>query len=296
MHSYWDSFFVMKGLKDATTIAEILGEKELAEKFARIRDEYRRDLYNSMRLAMKIKGIDYIPGCVELGDFDATSTTVGLFPCGEQGNIPEPQLSNTFKKYYEFFKNRRDGKKEWEAYTPYELRTVGTFVHMGEAEKAHELLDFFFADKRPRAWNQWAEVVWKDPDNPKFIGDMPHTWVGSDFVNAVRSMFVYELESESALVLAFGVPASWIESKEGISVEGFPTEYGNVSYILKGDAKQTTLDFNNDFRLQPKKLILKTSGKRPIAQVMLNGKEINTYSDGEVSFLANKGRLIIEYK
>ncbi len=98
------------------------------------------------------------------------------------------------------------------------------------------------------------------------------------------------------LVLAFGVPASWIESKEGISVEGFPTEYGNVSYILKGDAKQTTLDFNNDFRLQPKKLILKTSGKRPIAQVMLNGKEINTYSDGEVSFLANKGRLIIEYK
>ena len=167
---------------------------------------------------------------------------------------------------------------------------------MGEAEKAHELLDFFFADKRPRAWNQWAEVVWRVPDNPKFIGDMPHTWVGSDFVNAVRSMFVYELESESALVLAFGVPAGWIESKEGVAVEGFPTEYGNVSYVLKGDAKQTTLDFSSEFRLQPKKLILKTSGARPIARVTLDEKEINTYSDGEVSFLADKGRLIIEYK
>ncbi|MCI0690423.1 hypothetical protein L0337_00280 [candidate division KSB1 bacterium] len=45
---------------------------------------------------MANKGIDFIPGCVELGDFDATSTTIGLDPCGELENIPQSQLNNTW--------------------------------------------------------------------------------------------------------------------------------------------------------------------------------------------------------
>jgi len=60
-----------------------------------------------MRAAMKNRNIDYIPGCAELGDFDATSTTVGIDPCGELGNIPEPALHNTFEKYYRFFSERK---------------------------------------------------------------------------------------------------------------------------------------------------------------------------------------------
>ena len=45
------------------------------------------------------------------------------------------------------------------------------------------------------------------PAAPKFIGDMPHTWVGSGFVEAVRDLFAYEREDDRALVLAAGIPA-----------------------------------------------------------------------------------------
>ncbi|HOW32272.1 MAG TPA: discoidin domain-containing protein, partial [Bacteroidales bacterium] len=120
MHSYWDDFFTMKGLKDAADIQHILGETQQYERICKIRDTFRQNLYNSINLAMKYKNIDNIPGCAELGDFDATSTTISLTPCNERNNLPKPQVYNTFEKYYEFFKNRRDGKLDWPNYTPYE--------------------------------------------------------------------------------------------------------------------------------------------------------------------------------
>ncbi|HUP50133.1 MAG TPA: hypothetical protein VNA04_15210, partial [Thermoanaerobaculia bacterium] len=83
MHSYWDDFFVLLGLKDAAEIARILGHAEELAKFAAIRDEFRRDLYASIERAMAMHRIEYIPGSVELGDFDATSTTTAVNPGGE---------------------------------------------------------------------------------------------------------------------------------------------------------------------------------------------------------------------
>ena len=72
MHSYWDDFFVLKGLKDAASIAEILKKKNEFDDYSKLRDEFRKNLYHSINLAMKNKKINYIPGCAELGDFDAT--------------------------------------------------------------------------------------------------------------------------------------------------------------------------------------------------------------------------------
>ena len=85
----------------------------------------------------------------ELGDFDATSTTIALAPGGEHAHLPQDLLLATFERYWREFVDRRDGRTPWEDYTPYELRTVGTFVRLGWRERAQELLDFFFADRRP---------------------------------------------------------------------------------------------------------------------------------------------------
>ncbi|MDZ7343879.1 MAG: discoidin domain-containing protein, partial [candidate division KSB1 bacterium] len=201
MHSYWDDFFVLRGLKDATRIAEILGQKEWAQEFAAERDDFRKDFYNSIRLTSQIKSLDYIPGCVELGDFDATSTTVGVVPGGELGHLPEPLLHNTFEKYYRHCLGRIDNTIAWKDYTPYEHRAVGTFVYLDQKDRAHNLLQFFMNDRRPPGWNHWGEVVWRDPSTPGYVGDIPHTWVGSDFIRSARSMLVYERESDEALVI-----------------------------------------------------------------------------------------------
>src|SRR5690606_17108166 len=157
MHSYWDQFFALKGFEDAVYVAERLGRTEDARRFGAIRDVFERDLVASFERAMASHGIDYLPGSVELGDFDATSTTVGVSPAGAVDVLPAGALRATFERYWRNFEARASGAEPWDAYTPYELRTVGTFVRLGERERAHRALDWFMQHLRPRGWNHWAE-------------------------------------------------------------------------------------------------------------------------------------------
>ncbi len=280
-HSYWDDFFVLRGLKDAATIAGILGETKLRDEFASGRDEFRTDLYASMRKAMKNRNIDYIPGCAELGDFDATSTTVGLDPCGELGNIPEPALHNTFDRYYRFFQERKTSAA-WLNYTPYETRIIGSFVRLGQKTRAEEALNFFLKDRRPSAWNEWAEVVWRKSDTPNVIGDMPHTWVGSDFIRSVLSMFAYERERDSTLVVAPGIPDSWIRDSAGVSVEGLRTYGGQVSFRIHPSGKKIIAELSGTVDLSRWNLVLASPLGRPLKRVKLDGRTVRVPASAEI--------------
>ena len=72
-------------------------------------------------------------------------------------------------------------------------------------------------DRRPAAWNQWAEVVGREVRKSRFIGDMPHGWVASDYGRSLLDMFAYERPRDETLVLMAGVPKKWIE-KDGFAV------------------------------------------------------------------------------
>jgi len=283
MHSYWDNFFIMKGLKDAAEIQKILGDKEAYERVAGLRDTFRENLYHSLDLAMKYKGIDYIPGCVELGDFDATSTTIALTPCNELKNLPKPQVYNTFERYYDYFKKRRDGGIEWVNYTPYENRLIGSFIMLDQPGRAHELIEFFLHDQRPQGFYHWAEVVWKDYRKPGFIGDMPHTWVGSDFINAVRSMFVYENEYDQTLVLASALYQDWIDAPEGMSVENLPTYYGEISYSVKKEDDHYLFKIWGDVELPDNGMEIRNfNGSKMPVNVVINGEETKDISERKI--------------
>jgi len=296
MHSYWDDFFTIKGLKDAAEIQKILGETENYEKIKKIRDTFSENLYNSLNLAMKNRKIDYIPGCAELGDFDATSTTIALTPCNELKNLPKPQVYNTFDKYYEFFKNRRDGKLDWINYTPYENRLIGSFIMLDQPEKAHELIEFFLNDQRPPGWNHWAEVVWKDYRRPSYIGDMPHTWVGSDFINAIRSMFVYENEYDQSLVLASALYQDWIDAPKGMSVENMPTYYGEISYSIKKENDNYHFSIFGDVKLPANAIKIRNfNGAKLPKKVLINGKEINDFNEKEIVVKEFPAEVIVYY-
>jgi hypothetical protein len=296
MHSYWDNFFTMKGLKDAAEIQVILGDEAAYERIAKIRDTFSENLYKSLALAMKYKKIDYIPGCVELGDFDATSTTIALTPCNELKNLPKPQVYNTFDRYYEYFKNRRDDQIDWINYTPYENRLIGSFILLDQPERAHELIEFFLDDQRPQGWHHWAEVVWKDDRKPGFIGDMPHTWCGSDFINAIRSMFVYENEYDQTLVLAAALYQDWIDSPGGMSVGNLPTYYGEISYSIKKDGNKYQFTIYGDAELPANGIKIKNfNGSKLPKEVQVNGKNIKDFNEKEIQVREIPAEIMIFY-
>ena len=87
-------------------------------------------------------------------------------------------------------------------------------------------------DRRPIGWRHWAEVVWHDPRTPKFIGDMPHTWVGSDFIRSVLDFFAYD--EDDALIIAAGVPQEWLRTGP-VRIEHLQTQFGELNITVRRD-------------------------------------------------------------
>ncbi len=274
MHSYWDDFWALKGYKDAVAIASELGHQEAAARLARQRDEFRHDVHASLAASTAAHGIAYLPGSAELGDFDATSTTIALAPVGEQAHLPQDLLLATFERYWQAFISRRDAGLAWEDYTPYELRTVGTFVRLGWRQRAQELLDFFFAGRRPPGWNQWAEVVGRELRKPRFVGDMPHGWVASDFIRSALDLFAYEREIDGALVLGAGLPQQWLED-EGVAVQNLRTPYGHLSYSLQRKGPRLILKVAAGLQPPPGGIVFVWPGEQPIGSTRLNGQPVS---------------------
>ena len=255
MHSFWDDFWALTGYKDAVALADALGRKDDAARLAHARDEFRGDLYAAIRRTVDAHAIDYLPGCAELGDFDATSTTIALSPAGEQSELPRDLLHATFERYWKQFADRRDGTASRKDYTPYEWRTVASFVRLGWRDRAQAAIDFFMRDRRPAEWNQWAEVVGRDARESRFVGDMPHGWVASDFIRSALDLFAYEREADRSIVIAAGIPAAWLDG-DGVSVENLRTRYGKLGYSLKRDGQVLRLDVRGDLEVPEGGMVL----------------------------------------
>ena len=89
MHSYWDDFWALAGYESAIRIARALGSKDRDARVHRIaRPVPLATCIARCSIAMQTHNIDYLPGAAELGDFDATSTTIALSPVGEQQMLP----------------------------------------------------------------------------------------------------------------------------------------------------------------------------------------------------------------
>src|SRR3546814_11111518 len=56
MHSYWDDFWALRGYKDAVEVAKVLGKDDEARRMAASRDQFREDLYASIRTATRAHG------------------------------------------------------------------------------------------------------------------------------------------------------------------------------------------------------------------------------------------------
>jgi len=271
MHSYWDDFWALKGYNGAIAIASALNERERAQALRAERDEFRRDLAASLVASTATHRIDYLPGSAELGDFDPTSSTIAFAPAGDAAAVPPNLVQPTFERYWREFVQRRDGQKAWEDYTPYELRNVGTFVRLGWRDRAHDLLAFFMADRRPAAWNQWAEVVGRDVRKPRFVGDMPHGWIASDFIRATLDLFAHERDADGALVLAAGVSPRWLDGA-GVAVSRLRTPHGLLSYSLRSDRGRLLLHVDRGLRLPPGGIVLRWPATGEPGVTTINGR------------------------
>jgi hypothetical protein len=155
-------------------------------------------------------------------------------------------LESTFERYWTSFSERRSGAVPWDAYTPYEIRNVGAFVRLGWRDRAQELLEFFASHRRPAGWNQWPEVVAHDERAARFLGDLPHGWVGSDYVRSFLDCFAYA-PGDGRLVVGAGIPESWLD--EGpVAIRGLHTPYGTLDVSIRRENGRNAVELSGDVR------------------------------------------------
>jgi len=229
-HSYWDDYWGIKGWHDGAWLADALGDHETAA-WARAQERLLHDaVAASIRATMAWKGIDFIPSSADLGDGDPTGVSIALDPTGAQDVLPDAALRTTFARYLDDVRKRAQPGALY-AYTPYEIRNVLSYVHLGQPDAANELLLGLLHDRRPLEWQVLAEVVHSRLRFPRYLGDMPHTWIGAEYGRTLFGMLMRE--DDDALSLLPGTPASWLVG-DGLSVDRLPTAYGT----LKLDARQ----------------------------------------------------------
>lgn len=281
IHSYWDDFWALKGLEDAAWLAKTLDHPEEAIRWAAIRDEFEHDLLASIARVREARGLAYVPGCAELGDFDATSTTVALWPAGADADLPYAAVEATFERYWREAEARFTDKAPWDAYTPYEWRSVGALVRLGWRERALRLANWLMADRMPIAWNQWPEVVHHDTTKAAFLGDLPHAWVGSDFIRSFLDMLAYERAAGDALVLGAGVPVEWLAG-EGITVGQLRTPHGLLSYTMKSEAGAVRVRVEAGLEVPTGGIILRPPLPPGPNLATIDGAKVAVSSSGEV--------------
>jgi hypothetical protein len=145
-------------------------------------------------------------------------------------------------------------------------------VRLGWRGRVETLSGWLMADRRPAGWMQWAEVVPRDPVKARFIGDMPHAWVASDFVRATLDRIAYDDEARQALVLGAGVPVAWLDAGQVVGVRGLRTRYGTLTCSMRWVGEDLTVEVDAGLDVPPGGVVLALPF--PVGAATVNGQAV----------------------
>jgi hypothetical protein len=293
-YSYWDNFWGLKGYRGAAMAARILHETQDFERMNNAASEFATDIRNSLYSTAAFYGHNYLSGAADRGDFDPTSTTIGITAGGEIEDFPQNLLFNTFDRYFVETLQKRQTTPE--VYTPYELRSVAAFLRLKQPERARAALNMFFEDQTPSAWYQWAEVITTPRRTEKYLGDLPHGWVMSDYLRSALDLFAYERQQARQIVLLAGFDPKWAELGD-TKLENLYTPYGRVN--LKVRAKNGGIEVTlratevpeGGYVIDAKTLF----GGRDV-RVSINQRNVEVPENGEIILMRRRATIQITEK
>lgn len=304
VHSYWDDVFALRGFLDAAMLAGVAGDEARKAGLGAEAESFRSTLQRSVAATMRAHRLDTIPASAELGDFDPTSTAIA-FVLGLEDVYPSAPLLRTFDRYLANVHGRAAGGRRGVGYTAYEMRNVPALTLLGRRGEALDLLAAMIADQRPPAWNQWPEISWLEPAEPSFIGDLPHTWIGSTYLHATRTLLAHENAADASLVLGAGVPLAWLEAGEEarpgeagpeVAVRGLSTHYGELSYRMRApSAGRVVVDIDAGIRIPPGGLVVMAPFGTAVRSAYVGGRDIRI-RNGSVGVVSLPARVEFEYR
>ena len=124
---------------------------------------------------------------------------------------------------------------------------------------------------------------------------MPHTWIGAEYVLAVRTMLAFERDADDALVLAAGVPAAWLDEGE-VAVTALPTRHGPLDFRLARDGARTLVaSIAGAFTVPPGGIELRPPLGGRLASVEVNGRAVRSFDAESATIRESPAHVVLRF-
>jgi len=290
MHMYYMNAFGVLGLREAADAAAALGNRADAEHFAEECRDLRESLLRSFRTTFKRTGLyeGYLWFGVEpkgVGMYGFWAHNCLLWPCRAL-DPQDPMLTATWRRMDLMAQQWGGGmfSERQGNFWPYiGVDRAISHILRGDPDRA---LDYFcaFVDTAGGTLS-WGEGY----DNMIATGDQPHFWADAQYVNLLRHLFV--MEDGPNLLLTPALPRRWHRGTKSVQVHGLATHFGDLDLTIQPQADGNRLDYQ--IQLTPRgdqdrrdlaKFLLhpRTPEGRAIRQVIVDGRQVDGFSDGLV--------------
>ena len=228
---YWDNFWSAAGLDRAARLLEANGRSEPARRFAATRDRLMESVEASLEHGAKRRGdtLAYPASPYRRMESGAIGSIVAsyplqLLPPGHKRlrATVEYLLENCMVHGGFFQENIHSGINAY------------LTLHLAQALLRERDARFFplvgtVADLATST-GQWPEAV-HPATGGGCMGDGHHVWASAEWFMILRNMFVRE--EEGRLVLAEGLPESWLQTGQELSFGPASTQFGTVSVTCR---------------------------------------------------------------
>jgi hypothetical protein len=134
-------------------------------------------------------------------------------------------------------------------------------LHIAQVMLRADISDYYDLVKSVAAMasptGQWPEAI-----HPKTgggcMGDGEHVWAAAEWILLMRNCFVRE-EGKN-LILASGIPESWLAPGEELFFGPTPTPFGTISITITSYKNRVAISWNGNWRSAPPKILVRLKG------------------------------------
>lgn len=249
---YWDDFWALAGLRDASLAAQTLGYRQQQITFQKYFHDLNQDVRASLRCVENRLGLPIMPASpYRRFDAGAIGCTCVIHPLKIMD--PEnPLVTNTF----DALRDRCFYKQGF----------FQDMIHSGvNGYLSLHVAQGYAARHDPFAWEiaqyilslATEAITWPEAININTgggsMGDGMHGWAAADFLLFVRNTLLNEDENELRITPC--VPDSWYEWGRRIEVNDAPTHFGPVSFKTSAGSDKIVLNIDAAWRNRPDKIV-----------------------------------------
>jgi len=240
---YWDNFWCLRGLRDAAHLADVMGDRNLANRWRMAADDYFTAIRASIARSTRDAPAPYLPaGPNRSIDAGIIGSLVACYPL-ELLAATDPLVANTLRMIIDRF---TIGPAFYQAIAHTGL---GTYLTIQLA-----YVELLAGD--PMAWQRlrWLldaaspTYTWPEAIHPRTgggcMGDGHHGWAAADFLGFLRTMLVRDVPAGIRTVAVLSLlPPEWRGAP--LEVHDAPTAGGSrLSYQLRWTDERPTLTWS----------------------------------------------------